>query len=64
MASTARIVATSLGCAALAVLLGSAFFGKTPDWTGVAFILACVGAVVGAIAGSGREIAASRRPQA
>ena len=61
MAPVARIIGLSLATAALGVVLGSALFGQNSDCTGVCFCLACVGAVVGAVAGAGREIASALR---
>ncbi len=61
MAPIARIIGFSLLTAALGIVLGYAIFGQNAHCTGVCFLLACVGAVVGAVAGAGREIASALR---
>jgi hypothetical protein len=62
MAPIARIIGLSLATAALGIVLGYAILGQnSADCTGVCFLLACVGAVVGAVAGAGREIASALR---
>ena len=35
--------------------LGFALFGSSRDWIGISLLLACVGAIIGAIAGTARE---------
>ena len=61
MLIVARILAASLFTAVLGIAIGYAFFQQAPDRTGICFCLACVGSFVGAIAGTGREIAVGRR---
>jgi hypothetical protein len=57
----ARILAASLFTALLGIAIGYAFFQQAPDRTGICFCLACVGALIGAVAGAGREIVVARR---
>ena len=59
MAPIARIIGLSLATAALGIAVGYILFGQTYDCTGICFCLGCVGAVVGAVAGAGREIAST-----
>jgi hypothetical protein len=62
MAMIARIFGVSLIGGGLGAGLGYALFGKYPDWNGIPLVLGCVGAIIGAIAGSAREsVAASRQ---
>jgi hypothetical protein len=61
MAPIVRIIGLSLATAALGIVLGYVFFGQASDCIGICFCLACVGAVVGAVAGAGREIASALR---
>jgi hypothetical protein len=61
MALIARIIGLSLLTGGLGVGLGFAFFGKNPDWGGIALVLACVGAIVGALAGTARETVTALR---
>jgi hypothetical protein len=61
MALIARIIGVSLLTAGLGAVLGNVFFGKAPDWVGISFVLACVGAVVGALAGTTQEIVTALR---
>jgi hypothetical protein len=59
MALIARIIGVSLLTGGLALGLGVAFFGKYPDSNGdrvFCLLLAFVGAIVGALAGTAREI--------
>ena len=56
MALIARIIGLSLLTAALGAVLGYVLVGKSPDWIGISFILAYVGAFIGALAGTAREI--------
>lgn len=59
MALIARIVVLSLLAGALGAGLGLALFQRY-DYCGVpCFLLACVGGVVGAVAGTAREIVAA-----
>ena len=61
MLTVARIIAASLLTALLGVGIGYVLFGQNPDWVGICFCLGCVGSVIGAVAGAGREIAAALR---
>jgi len=56
MALIARILGVSLLIGALGALLGLLLFGNSRDGTGIALLLACVGGIIGAIAGAAREI--------
>jgi hypothetical protein len=56
MALIARIIGLSLLTAGLGAGLGFAFFRQSPDWTGISLLLACVGGIIGAVAGAAREI--------
>ena len=60
MALIARILGMSLVTGGIGAGMGLVVFGRYPDAGGIALLLGCVGAVVGAIAGAAREIAASR----
>jgi hypothetical protein len=55
VALIARIIAVSLLTGGLGAGLGFALFGNYPDWTGISLLLACVGAIIGALAGAARE---------
>ncbi len=61
MALIARIIGLSLLTAGLGAGIGSVLFGKYGDTTFVSLLLACVGGVIGAIAGVGREIVVAVR---
>jgi hypothetical protein len=61
MELVARIIGVSLLTAGLGVGIGFGFFGKDPDCSGISFVLACVGGIIGAVAGVGREIVAALR---
>jgi hypothetical protein len=61
MALFARIIGLSLLTAGLAVALGFAFFGRGHDSAGISLLLACVGAIVGALAGTAKETVAALR---
>ena len=61
MAVVARIIGLSLLAAALGTGLGYALFGPGRDSIGIALLLACVGAIVGAVAGAAGEIVAAQR---
>jgi hypothetical protein len=54
MAPIARILGLSLLAGGLGAGLGFAAFGDNPDGSGISVLLACVGAVIGAIAGAAR----------
>lgn len=65
MALIARILGLSLLTAALGAGLGFVLFGEKSDASGVALLLGCVGAMIGAVAGAAREIVETKRnPQA
>jgi len=57
----ARIIGVSLLTAGLGAGLGFTFFSQYPDWSGIALVLACVGGIIGAIAGAAREIVTAQR---
>ena len=62
MAVIARIIGVSLLTALLGAWLGSALFGNLPDVGGLAaFLLGCLGAMIGALAGTAREIGLALR---
>jgi uncharacterized membrane protein YoaK (UPF0700 family) len=63
MAVTARIIGCSLLTAALGALLGFALFSQLPDHdrNGLSFVLACLGTIVGAVAGAAGEIVTAQR---
>ena len=60
MAVIARIVGLSLLMGTVAAGLGPSFLGHGSDTSFISFVLGCVGALVGAIAGAAREVAAGR----
>ncbi len=60
MAIIARLIGVSLLTAVLGAGLGFVFFGQYPDWSGISLLLACVGAIIGAIAAATREIVTGR----
>ena len=62
----ARIIGVSLLTAGLGTGLGYAFVMQHPnrsdyDWSFLFLLLACVGGVIGAIAGAAREIVTAQR---
>jgi len=57
----ARIITVSAATALLGVGIGFVLFGQAPDVVGICFCLGCVGGVIGAVAGAGREIAVALR---
>ena len=61
MALVARIIGLSLLIGGLGAGLGFAFFGRYPDWSGISLLLACVGAIIGAMAGTARETVTALR---
>jgi hypothetical protein len=63
MAVVARIIGYSLFTAALGAVLGFALFSQLPDnnRTGLSFVLACLGTIVGAVAGATGEIVTAQR---
>jgi hypothetical protein len=56
MAVVARIIGYSLLTAGLGAGIGYVLFGNAPDWRGLSFVLACLGTIVGAVAGAAGEI--------
>jgi len=57
MAVVARIIGYSLLTAGLGALLGFVLFSLSDhDRNGISFLLACLGAIVGAVAGAAGEI--------
>ena len=63
MAVVARIIGYSLLTAALGAVLGSALFSQVADndRNGFSFVLACLGAIVGVVAGAAGEIVSAQR---
>lgn len=61
MALIARIVGVSLLTAGLWAGIGFAVLGKNLDCRGICLFLACVGGIIGALAGAAREIATAKR---
>ncbi len=63
MAVVARIIGYSLLTAGLGVVLGFALFSQHPDnsQNGFSFVFACLGTIVGAIAGAAGEIVTAQR---
>ena len=61
MAVIAKIIGLSLLSAEFGAWLGYALFGQNTDWRGISFVLACVGAIIGAIAGAAQEIVTALR---
>ena len=61
MAMIARIFGVSLIAGGLGAGLGFALLGRNPDSSGISFVLGCVGAIVGALAGTARETVAALR---
>lgn len=56
MALIARIIGLSLLTGGLGAGLGFALFPEGPKWSIGSLLLACVGAIIGALAGTAREI--------
>jgi uncharacterized membrane protein YoaK (UPF0700 family) len=63
MRVVARIIGYSLLAAVLGVVLGLVLFSSLPDHerNGLSFVLACLGTIVGAIAGAVGEIVTAQR---
>jgi hypothetical protein len=61
MAVVARIIVVSLLTAGLGAGIGYVLFGRHSDWRGISLLLACVGGIIGAVAGAAREIVAAQR---
>jgi hypothetical protein len=66
MAVVARIVGYSLLTAGVGAVLGLAIFSQLPDndRNGLSFVLACLGTLVGVVAGAAGEIVAAQRRHA
>ncbi len=63
MAVVARIIGYSLLTAGLGAVLGFALFSQLPDHdrNGLSFVLACLGTLVGVVAGAAGEIVTAQR---
>ena len=63
MTVVARIIGYSLLTAGLGAVLGFALFSQLPDHdrNGLSFVLACLGTVVGVVAGAAGEIVTAQR---
>lgn len=63
MAVVARIIGYALLTAGLGALLGALFFAQRSelDRNGLSFVLACLGTLVGTLAGAAGEIVAAQR---
>jgi hypothetical protein len=63
MAVVARIIGYSLLTAGLGAVLGAVFFWQFSDneRNGLSFVLACLGTMVGAVAGAAGEIVTAQR---
>jgi hypothetical protein len=63
MAVVGRIIGYSLLTAGLGAVFGFALFSQLPDHdrNGISFVLACLGAIVGAVAGAAGEIVTAQR---
>jgi hypothetical protein len=63
MAVVARIIGYSLLTAGLGAVLGLALFSQLPDHdrNGLSFVLACLGTLVGVVAGAAGEIVTAQR---
>ena len=63
MGPIVRVIGVSLLTAGLGAWLGLALGGGNSDAKGIAFVLGCVGAIVGALAGTAGETVAALRHQ-
>jgi hypothetical protein len=61
MGVVARIFGLSVLAGALGAMLGATLFHEMSDHAIPVFLLGCVGAIVGAVAGAAREISAAMR---
>jgi hypothetical protein len=66
MAVVARIIGYSLLTAGLGAVLGLALFSQLPynERNGLSFVLACLGTLVGVVAGAAGEIVTAQRRHA
>ena len=61
MVVVARIIGYSLLSAGLGAGIGYVLCWNAPDWRGLGFVLACLGSIVGAVAGAAGEIVTAQR---
>ncbi len=61
MVVVARIIGYSLLTAGLGAEIGYVLCWNAPDWRGLSFMLACLGTIVGAVAGAAGEIVTAQR---
>ena len=61
MALIARVIGVSLFTSGVGVLLGLVLFEQYPDRGIVSLCLACVGGIVGGVAGAAREVVTALR---
>ena len=63
MAVVARIIGYSVLTAGLGAVVGFALFSQLPDHdrNGLSFVLACLGTIVGVVAGAAGEIVTAQR---
>jgi hypothetical protein len=63
MAVAARIIGCSVLTAGLGAVVGFALFSQLPDHdrNGLSFVLACLGTLVGVVAGAAGEIVTAQR---
>lgn len=57
----ARVIGLSLLTSGLGAGLAYALFGRDREWILAALLFACVGAIIGAVAGATREIVVAQR---
>ena len=61
MAVVARIIGYSLLTAGLGAGIGYALAWNAPDWRVLSFVRACLGTIVGVVAGAAAEIVTAQR---
>lgn len=54
-----RVLVLALVCAGVGAGVAGAFFGSTPEAGFGAFLFACIGVFIGAVAGAAREVVAA-----